>query len=166
MQQQQEQQQQQHLQQQLQLQQQQQQNLFLQAQQLSAQPTGFGSVIPVISGYQLTNSGRSNNPFAPPQSSGTPSSFNPSPQPIQKQQPQFNLQGTYDTHSTSNLSSLATSVTPVSQLRQSPRPAADVQGRKEATQHEQRLADLFANRDDGQDTFGNIGALRFVVFIL
>ena len=55
MQQQQEQQQQQQLQQQLQLQQQQ-QNLFLQAQQLSAQPTGFGSVIPVISGYQLTNS--------------------------------------------------------------------------------------------------------------
>ncbi|KAF8736955.1 hypothetical protein AX14_013688 [Amanita brunnescens Koide BX004] len=129
-------------------QQQQQQNLFLQAQQLSAQPTGFGS----------------NNPFAPPQPTGATSSFSPSPQP-QRQQPQFNLQGTYNTHSTSNLSSLTTSATPASQPRQSPRPAANLQLRKEGTEHEQRLADLFANRDDGQDTFGNIGALRSVGFV-
>ncbi len=84
-------------------------------------------------------------------------------QPTQKQQPQFSLHGTYDTHSTSNLSTLSTSATPSSQPRQSPRPTVNAQVRKEATEHEQRLADLFASRDDGQDTFGNIGALRFVI---
>ncbi|KAF8629730.1 hypothetical protein AX15_003307 [Amanita polypyramis BW_CC] len=117
--------------------------MFLQAQQLSVQPTGFGS----------------NNPFAPPQLTGTTSSLNPSPQPTQKQQPQFNLRGTYDTHSTSNLSSLSVSSVPSSQRRQSP--TAPVQTRKETTEHEQRLAGLFANRDDGQDTFGNVGSLRY-----
>jgi epsin len=30
-------------------------------------------------------------------------------------------------------------------------------------EHEAHLAQLFANRDDGQDTFGNIGALRYVL---
>ncbi|KAK2465015.1 hypothetical protein APHAL10511_003091 [Amanita phalloides] len=122
-------------------QQQQHQNLFLQAQQLSAQPTGFGS----------------NNPFAPPQLTGTPS-FS---QPTQKQQPQFNLRGTYDTHSTSTLSSLSMPSTPASHPRQSPRPTVDVRTGRETTEHEQHLANLFANRDDGQDTFGNIGTLRY-----
>ncbi|KAM6499415.1 epsin domain containing protein [Amanita muscaria] len=127
--------------QQTQLQQQQTHDLFLQAQQLSVQPTGFGS----------------NNPFAQPQTTPTPS-FNPPG--TQKQPPQFNLQGTYERHSPPNLSSLSTSSTP-SQPRQSPRPVVHAQPRKETNEHERRLADLFANRDDGQDTFGNIGALRY-----
>jgi hypothetical protein len=38
----------------------------------------------------------------------------------------------------------------------------NVKTRQEMNANEAHLADLFANRDDGQDTFGNIGALRYV----
>ncbi|PFH47050.1 hypothetical protein AMATHDRAFT_68507 [Amanita thiersii Skay4041] len=124
-------------------QQQQQQNLFMQTQQLSLQPTGF----------------RSNNPFAQPQLSGTPTIGSPQPSLEQQTQPQFKLQGTYDQHSKQNLSGLSVSTSP-SLPRQSPRPI-NVKTKKELGENEQQLAHLFANRDDGQDTFGNVGALRF-----
>jgi epsin len=40
-----------------------------------------------------------------------------------------------------------------------------VKTKAELTASEQHLASLFANReDDGLDTFGNIGTLRYVVF--
>ncbi|TFK38529.1 hypothetical protein BDQ12DRAFT_666234 [Crucibulum laeve] len=113
--------------------QQQQQNLFAQQQPLMAQPTGFGN----------------NNPFAP--ASPSPSSFNP-PQP--SNQPSFNLQGTYDGNHTP-VHNLSTTPTPGGQ-----RPI-NVKTKKELGENEAHLANLFANRDDGQDTFGNIGALRY-----
>jgi epsin len=34
-------------------------------------------------------------------------------------------------------------------------------GATRADQEHSHLANLFANRDDGQDTFGNLGALRY-----
>ena len=36
-----------------------------------------------------------------------------------------------------------------------------VRTKKELGTNEQHLADLFANRDDGMDTFGNLGNLRY-----
>ena len=38
--------------------------------------------------------------------------------------------------------------------------------KQELNANEANLANLFANRDDGQDTFGNIGAMRCVLQIL
>lgn len=127
-------------QQQLQAQQQQQQQ-----QALFSQPTGFGS----------------NNPFAPasspiPVSSGTPVNGTSGPS--------FNLQGTY---SNSNAPSYNSSPVP-SQLS-SPSPGVSTStgagmgrgGPSWADQEHSHLASLFANRDDGQDTFGNVGALRY-----
>ncbi|KIM44017.1 hypothetical protein M413DRAFT_68137 [Hebeloma cylindrosporum] len=126
--------------QQQQQQQQQQQNLFAPQQQpLFAQPTGFGN----------------NNPFAP----ASPSSLSPPPNPAQRNSPAFNLQGTYDSHSTSHLSSLSSSPQPPSQpssRNQSQRPIA-VKTRDD----NEALASLFENREGGQDTFGNVGALRY-----
>ncbi|KAF8962876.1 hypothetical protein BDZ97DRAFT_1920207 [Flammula alnicola] len=122
--------------QQQQQQQQQQQNLFAQ-QPLAVQPTGFGN----------------NNPFAP----ASPSSLTPSPHPsLQRPSPSFNLQGTYDNHSTSHLSSLSSSPQPPSQASTQGRPIAV----KTKDQNE-ALTALFADREGGQDTFGNIGALRY-----
>ncbi|KAF8151565.1 hypothetical protein B0H34DRAFT_665053 [Crassisporium funariophilum] len=123
-------------------QQQQQQNLFAPQQPLLSQPTGFGT----------------NNPFAPV----SPSSFSPSPQPQlqQRPSPSFNLGGTYDNHSPSHLSSLTSSPAPSSH---SPNPA---QGRPFAVktrkdQENEALAALFADKEGGQDTFGNVGSLRY-----
>ncbi|KAG6826351.1 hypothetical protein H0H92_000234 [Tricholoma furcatifolium] len=128
--------------------QQQQNNLF--AQQLAPQPTGFGS----------------NNPFAP---SPTPT---PSFSPPQPQPPSFNLGGTYDSHSTAGLSSLSASSPsspPSISLSPSPNPSSTnpyaqqqkpFQVKPRANENE-ALANLFANRDDGQDTFGNVGTLRY-----
>ncbi|KAG2368439.1 hypothetical protein BDR07DRAFT_1469057 [Suillus spraguei] len=126
-------------QQQLQAQQQQQQ------QALFAQPTGFGS----------------NNPFAPatsptPVPSGTPVNGTSGPS--------FNLQGTYSKSSAPSYNS-----SPVSSQVSSPSPGVSTStgagagrgGPSRADQEHAHLANLFANRDDGQDTFGNIGALRY-----
>lgn len=108
----------------------------------------------------------SNNPFAP---STSPSFGSPSPQP-KPPQPSFNLGGTYDSHSPTNLSALTNPSPSVS-----PQPAGgggvgagtanrpvNVKTKKELGANEAHLASLFANRDDGQDTFGNVGALRCV----
>ena len=50
----------------------------------------------------------------------------------------------------------------------SPSPQPGGQGIKVKTRENEneRLATLFANRDDGQDTFGNVGALRYVPFFV
>lgn len=40
----------------------------------------------------------------------------------------------------------------------------NVKTRKELGANEEHLAELFANRDDGTDTFGNYGNLRCVFF--
>jgi epsin len=103
----------------------------------------------------------SNNPFAPiaspvSASSGTPVNGISGPS--------FNLQGTY-TNATapSYNSSPAPSQAPAS----TPSPSIGAStgsgtGRPtRADQEHSHLADLFANRDDGQDTFGNIGLLRY-----
>ena len=133
----------------LQQQQQQQQQQMQQQQQLFPQhtilpqPTGFGA----------------NNPFAPsPQMSPTPSnnnSLNP---------PSFNLQGTYQNHNSDNLGHLAQSTPSPQPLSSSPQPG---QNRpitvKKKDNENQELANLFANRDDGMDTFGNTGALRYAL---
>ncbi|KAF9530729.1 hypothetical protein CPB83DRAFT_874950 [Crepidotus variabilis] len=127
-------------------QQQQSQNLFVPQPSLQAQPTGFGQ----------------NNPFAP---SASPTSFSPSPQPqMQRPEPSFNLQGTYDSHSSSNLSSLSSSPQPPTQNQQQQQHQMS-QGRpvqvKTRPGENEALAALFADREGGQDTFGNVGALRY-----
>lgn len=147
-------------QQQLQAQQQQQQQ-----QALFPQPTGFGYVIALYGSLVVVNLNlycfSSNNPFAPasspiPVSSGTPVNGTSGPS--------FNLQGTY---SNSNAPSYNSSPVP-SQLS-SPSPGVSTSigagtgrgGPSRADQEHSHLASLFANRDDGQDTFGNVGALRY-----
>ncbi|KAG6816897.1 hypothetical protein H0H87_001850 [Tephrocybe sp. NHM501043] len=151
-----------HMQQQQQ-QQQQQQGLFP-GQHLAPQPTGFGyASLSSLSQYYASDPiHSSNNPFAP---STTPS-FTP-PQPPT---PSFNLGGTYDSHATSGLSSLSSSPRPPSAstnpyASSSPSPS-QLQNQKpfavKTKQNEnEALASLFANRDDGTDTFGNFGALRY-----
>ncbi|KIY69285.1 ENTH-domain-containing protein [Cylindrobasidium torrendii FP15055 ss-10] len=125
-------------------QQQAQQNMFLQTQQpLTAQPTGFGS----------------KNPFAPA-TPVSPSQRSPLPPPS------FNLTGTYDNHNPNNLDSLSSAPSPSFSHSPSPgpspspsqQPSIRVAPRRDENEH---LANLFANRDDGQDTFGNTGALRY-----
>ncbi|KAL1711676.1 hypothetical protein EV715DRAFT_259962 [Schizophyllum commune] len=120
------------------------QQMLLQQQQqaqqqqpfLMAHPTGMGS----------------NNPFAPsPSAQSPPPSNTLSP-------PSFNLQGTYDNNSQPpSFGGMSPSPGP------SPSPQPGGQGIKVKTRENEneRLATLFANRDDGQDTFGNVGALRY-----
>jgi len=40
-----------------------------------------------------------------------------------------------------------------------------VKTKQELNANEANLASLFANRDDGQDTFGNVGVMRYVFYI-
>ncbi|KAJ3509866.1 hypothetical protein NMY22_g16153 [Coprinellus aureogranulatus] len=130
--------------QQMQMQQAQQQSLFTPTPQLTVQPTGFGN----------------NNPFAPasPAPSFSPTTSTPS------NAPSFNLTGTYDNHTQSNLSSLSASPRPTSAnsatnpYTQKP---INVKTKTQLGETEAKLESLFANRDDGQDTFGNVGALRY-----
>ncbi|KAG8215842.1 hypothetical protein J3R82DRAFT_7785 [Butyriboletus roseoflavus] len=118
-----------------------------QAQQLFAQPTGFGS----------------NNPFAPT-FSPSPASHT-SPPSTNGTGPSFNLQGTY-ANSTAPSYGSTPSPAPTSTSSQS-RPEGPSytggagRGAARADQEHAHLANLFANRDDGQDTFGNVGALRY-----
>jgi len=78
---------------------------------------------------------------------------------MQRTSPSFNLQGTYDNHSNSHLSSLSSSPQPQSQNPNQARPFA-VKTKKD--QENEALAQLFAEREGGQDTFGNVGALRYL----
>ncbi|KAJ7749265.1 epsin domain-containing protein [Mycena maculata] len=134
--------------QQQQLQQQQQeewmrQQQMAQQQQLVPQPTGFGA----------------NNPFAQTQQQQPPPPLPSFSSPTQQHPPAFNLPGTYDNGS---------SPQPSFQPNPSPSPAQDQNPNggprfkvKVNDGENQRLASLLANRDDGQDTFGNVGALRY-----
>lgn len=145
-------------------QQQQQQGLFAQQQPLMAQPTGFGFVTHVLHlSYHpdIPNYYRSNNPFAPrPVSSPISQSNTQNP-------PQFNLQGTYDNHNADNQQNLSH---PSSAFSHSPSPGpSQPQGGRQfavkpKTNENQELANLFADREGGQDTFGNVGQLRCAAF--
>lgn len=73
--------------------------------------------------------------------------------------PSFNLQGTYENNNGGNLTNNSTPSG--SDYGRTPSPSqrpVHVPPRKDENAH---LASLFANRDDGQDTFGNVGALRY-----
>lgn len=123
-------------------------------QQLQPQPTGFGS----------------NNPFAPaspappmPSFSSQPSNASPAPSSA----PSFNLQGTYANSSAPSFTSPSPSTS-----SPAPRPPSGASntpsiGRQpnRADQEHAKLAGLFENREGGQDTFGNIGQLRYVFLL-
>ncbi|KAL1742512.1 hypothetical protein HDZ31DRAFT_43068 [Schizophyllum fasciatum] len=123
--------------QQMMLQQQQQQ----QQQQpfLMAQPTGMGS----------------NNPFAP-----SPAAQSPAPSSTLSP-PSFNLPGTYDSNGQAPQYGSSPSPSQFGGTNPSPSPQPAIKVKARENENE-RLANLFANRDDGQDTFGNIGSLRCV----
>lgn len=121
------------------MQQQQNQSLFAPSQPVTARPTGFGS----------------NDPFAP---STAPSGFNPSPRPTQQEGP------TSQKRTRRTLPHACPPCLPP--LR--PRKIKSRTGRSRlrrrkgwARTRHIYLAALFANRDDGHDTFGNMGALRY-----
>lgn len=136
-------------------QQQQQQSLFAQ-QPLVAQPTGFGYVIfSDFSCVLLMQVASSNNPFAKTQASSPP------PMPTIQQPPSFNLQGTYENQYNGGYNQ-PQSQSPIS-ASPSPGPTNKPMQVKTRQNENQQLATLFANRDDGQDTFGNVGALRCVL---
>ncbi|KAJ7583432.1 epsin domain-containing protein [Mycena floridula] len=113
-------------------QQQQQQFLFAQQQQpLVPQHTMIGS----------------NNPFAQSQQQQSPTQSNSGFQP-----PTFNLQGTYQNHNNDNVNGLGQSLSPPPQQQnQNQNRPIQVKTRADEDSH---LASLFANRDDGQDTYG------------
>lgn len=110
----------------------------------------------------------SNNPFAA--FGGGPSNpssqfLSPSPQPPpQSTSPvSFNLQGTY---ANSSGPSLSTSNLPPTSSFSPPPPSQSApptqRGATKTDQEHAHLASLFANRDDGIDSFGNFGQLRSV----
>jgi len=138
------------------LRQQQQQQLLLQQQQmqqqqqtfsqpylqpLAAQPTGFGS----------------NNPFAPsqPASSPSPASFSPS---SQSPTPVFNLPGTFENRTNGTTPSPRPS--PAPQATSLPR-VNPQKGPTRADLIHPELSAVVGNQDDGVDTFGNYGKLRY-----
>ncbi|CAK5272210.1 unnamed protein product [Mycena citricolor] len=87
--------------------------------------------------------------------------FNPYQQQaeMEQQPPQFNLGGTYDNASTPVPSFQSPSPQP---QQQSPEPTSGSRFKVKVNDGDnQHLASLFANREDGQDTFGNTGALRY-----
>lgn len=105
----------------------------------------------------------SNNPFAPAFSPSPVS--HASPPPVNGTGPSFNLQGTYANSAAPSYGS-APSPAPTSSSSQS-RPEVSSyssgvgRGATRVDEEHAHLANLFANRDDGQDTFGNIGSLRY-----
>ncbi|THG97117.1 hypothetical protein EW026_g4824 [Hermanssonia centrifuga] len=122
------------------------QQQYLQQQQLQAQqpllsqPTGFGT----------------NNPFAPMSQTQSPiPSFGQAPTGIpQPSSPvSFNLAGTYG-------NGLGPSMSPPPQSVSAP-PISTQRQASKADQDHANLANIFANREDGIDSFGNYGQLRF-----
>ncbi|KAK7040908.1 hypothetical protein VNI00_009504 [Paramarasmius palmivorus] len=125
--------------------------LFPQQNALVPQPTGFGA----------------NNPFARMSGSPTPGGQN---NQNNNNQLSFNIQGTYEsgkhlqTHDLSSTSGFR-SPSPGSSAMQSPSSPSQqgnrpIQVRTKQNEN-QELANLFADRDGGQDTFGNVGMLRY-----
>ncbi|KAF7971863.1 hypothetical protein HWV62_19812 [Athelia sp. TMB] len=127
--------------------QQQQQQLQAQQQPIMAQPTGFGS----------------NNPFAPVSQVPPMPSFSSSPSqpPQQLSAPSFNLQGTYAGSSAPSFSSASPTNPSPAPSSQSQQGSLAGRGPTRADQEHAQLASLFENREGGQDTFGNVGALRY-----
>lgn len=122
---------------------QQQQQLQISQQPLAPQPTGFGS----------------NNPFAPAVSTPNLSAFSQSPSPGSAPV-SFNLPGTF-----ANGTAPSLSISPPPSTQSAPPSAGPGGPKRTATRADQdhaHLANLFANReDDGIDTFGNFGQLRY-----
>ncbi|TCD71090.1 hypothetical protein EIP91_000182 [Steccherinum ochraceum] len=114
----------------------QQQQLQLPQQPMLTQPTGYGS----------------NNPFAAPDVPMTPSNFtsysSPSPRP------QASAPLSYTTPGTSFSP-------PPPQPRSAPPAPGPQRQLTRIDQQHTHLADLFANREDGIDSFGNFGQLRY-----
>ncbi|KAI0776962.1 hypothetical protein BD413DRAFT_602380 [Trametes elegans] len=126
---------------QMQQQQQQQQQFLAPQQPLVPQATGFGS----------------NNPFAPSLSMSTSSL--PSTNGPQTASPvSFNLQGTYGQPQQQQTSQ---SPPPMSHSAPPGRQGTVPNVKTRADDEHSKLASLFANREDGIDTFGNYGALRY-----
>ncbi|KAM5541613.1 hypothetical protein V8D89_004803 [Ganoderma adspersum] len=128
----------------LQLQQQQQQQQFLMPQQqpLMPQATGFGS----------------NNPFAPSLAVSTSmQQHSSSPGPQTASPVSFNLQGTYGNGPSSVSPPPMSQSAPPSAQRQNTMPAVKTR----ADDEHSKLANLLAAREDGIDTFGNWGNLRY-----
>ena len=124
-------------------------------------------VCPICSHLRITLTTsfyRSNNPFAPASAAPPVPSFSTASVSSQSSLPSFNLPGTY----ANTNSSVASSFSPAPSSSSSPRPpsatSAGVSSHAptKADQDHAHLASLFASRDDGQDTFGNIGPLRCV----
>ena len=144
-------------QQQQQLQQQQQEEWFRQQQllQFQQQQQQQQPLVPAVTGFG------SNNPFAATSASPISSPPLSAPQPSV----QFNLGGTYQNGApSSSLSSFTTSPPPQPQQSLSaPASAApSTRGPSRTDQEHSQLASLFAQRgDDGVDSFGNTGALRY-----
>jgi hypothetical protein len=112
----------------------------------------------------------SNNPFAATSSSApppVPSPQQPAPSPLSH----FSLPSTYESHTPPPRQDYSPSPRP--NYSPSPRPAPapspksallPLRGPTRTDQEHAHLADLFAARDgDGVDTFGNMGALRYVM---
>ncbi|PCH34631.1 ENTH-domain-containing protein [Wolfiporia cocos MD-104 SS10] len=118
-----------------------------QQQMLMAQPTGFGS----------------NNPFAPAGPQTNSVSASPFSQPLtqspapQSTAPVFNLQGTYANGGPAS----SPPPQPPQPSRSAPPQQSPVQAKTRADDQHAHLANLLANRDEGIDTFGNFGQLRF-----
>ena len=85
--------------------------------------------------------------------------------PLSAPQPsvQFNLGGTYQNGTQPSFTSPVSSPPPLPpQSLSAPPSAAPSRGPSKADQDHAQLANLFAQRtDDGMDTFGNVGALRY-----
>jgi epsin len=120
-----------------------------QQQPLMSQPTGFGS----------------NNPFAPASSVPPMPSFSPQPSNLslapRSSSPSFNLQGTYANSSTPSFSTSPSNSSPAPQPPHSSTTPNLGRTSTRADQEHSQLANLFENREGGQDTFGNIGQLRY-----
>jgi hypothetical protein len=110
----------------------------------------------------MTSVNSSNNPFAITTSPASPVS---SPQPpVQSSFSNFSLPSTYESHEPPPRHDYATPPQPQSQPAPAPSPQpTPKRSQTRADQEHSHLASLFAARDgDGVDTFGNVGALRYV----
>jgi epsin len=108
----------------------------------------------------------SNNPFAVTTSPSSPAS---SPQqPVQSSLSNFSLPSTYESHEPPPPRDYATTPQPQPRpaLAPSPQPTPK-RSQTRADEEHAHLASLFAAREgDGIDTFGNVGALRYVLRFL
>ncbi|KAG6337184.1 hypothetical protein ID866_1898, partial [Astraeus odoratus] len=109
----------------------------------------------------------SNNPFAPSTSPTPVSPASGTPANGSSSGPVFNLQGTFTNSSAPSYAStpspVPTSSSTPSRIDGSAGSAGSgpSRGPTWADQEHAHLASLFANRDDGLDTFGNVGVLRY-----